>query len=112
MSLVKRLDKEHSIRVRERDGHCTKCGKTDGTLQCAHIISRRYRNDGLRWDWLNCVTLCQACHVFFTYRPLEWERYVEEKYPGRLQHLKDRALGPVKKPDLEMLLAEMTGGKA
>jgi hypothetical protein len=42
-----------------------------GELQCAHIMSRRYR--ALRWSYDNAVPLCGAHHTFFTHRPAEWE---------------------------------------
>jgi hypothetical protein len=48
--------------------------KHSGPLQGAHGISRRYRNT--RWLPINGFCLCAAHHVYFTYRPLEWEDYI------------------------------------
>ena len=108
VSLVKKADRLFSVAIRDRDGRCLACGARDN-LQCAHIISRRYTNDGLRWDFQNAVTLCHRDHVFYTYRPLEWESWVDERFPGRLTRLKRRALGPIKKPDLEGIVRGLGG---
>jgi hypothetical protein len=51
--------------VNEPDHTCA------GAKQAAHVHSRRYR--AVRWDFGNCVPLCQGAHVFYTHRPLEWE---------------------------------------
>jgi hypothetical protein len=66
------LDKWFSVIVRAA-GHCAACGSTE-RLQCAHILSRRYL--GVRFAMDNAVCLCAACHMRFTYRPLEWEEWV------------------------------------
>ena len=65
-----------SLQVRARDGRCqnNECGATVG-LQCAHIVSRRYRS--VRWSFDNAVALCMRCHVYFTHRPIEWGLWVE-----------------------------------
>jgi hypothetical protein len=65
-----------SLRVRASlGGACWAQGRSrplcQGELQCAHIMSRRYR--ALRWSYDNAVPLCGAHHTFFTHRPAEWE---------------------------------------
>lgn len=62
--------------VRERDGHCLRCGSF-AQLQAAHIWSRRYR--ATRWRFENCITLCSGCHMYFTLRPAEWAEWCEER---------------------------------
>ena len=61
-----------------------------GHLQAAHIITRSY--GATRTDPLNGLCLCQGCHVFYTHRPLEWEEWIEERWPGLWDHLKTKAL--------------------
>jgi hypothetical protein len=62
-----------------------------GPLQCAHIVSRSYRN--VRWDRNNALCLCAAAHMRFTHRPLEWERLVLDIIgPDEYDDLKRRAL--------------------
>ena len=74
--LIKKIDKLFSEIVRSV-GRCERCGKTTG-LQNAHIYSRVHQS--LRWDKLNCLCLCYACHIFWGHRnPMEFYRFVETK---------------------------------
>lgn len=63
------------------DGLCEFYGvdkvKCNGNLQCAHIISRRYR--ATRWllNPLNAMPLCMAHHVYYTHHPLEFQELCE-----------------------------------
>src|SRR5690606_38340030 len=41
-------------------------------LQCAHWISRRYRNT--RWAPDNAFSLCAGCHMWFSDHPTEFGR--------------------------------------
>jgi hypothetical protein len=61
-----------------------------GNSQTLHIVSRRYL--GTRWSEDNAINGCQAAHLFYTVRPLEWDQVIEEMFPGRLEDLKRRAL--------------------
>ncbi len=45
------------------------------TLQCAHIVSRRYANT--RTDEANALCLCARHHLHFTVHPVEWGQFVE-----------------------------------
>ena len=87
--LMLRADQHFSKFIRLRDGECQACGSTE-FLQCAHIHSRSYKS--IRVDPDNAVALCRSCHVKFTHRPLEWSIWVEEKFPGRWDELKTKAL--------------------
>jgi hypothetical protein len=98
---LKLADSLFSAYIRERDQGCRAYGTNSGPqcsgyLQCAHIISRRYR--AVRWDEDNAVTLCAAHHMFWTHRPLEWIVWVNGQnldYEG----LRWRALNdPPEKP--------------
>ncbi len=60
----RRIEAQHRV---------TQCS---GNLQCAHIVSRRYR--ALRWDSENAVPLCGGHHTYFTARPAHWEQFCRE----------------------------------
>lgn len=86
---MRQADALFSKFIRERDGRCQACGTADN-LQCAHIISRSYK--AIRTHQWNAVALCRGCHVRFTHRPLEWEDFVESRWPGRWVMLRELAL--------------------
>lgn len=79
-SLRKEADRLVGAAVRSR-GICEMAGaggvQCGGHLQWCHIISRGYH--AVRWDERNAFCGCQAHHVYFTHRPLEFERFVREK---------------------------------
>ena len=104
-ALRNRADKLFSEKIR-RDACCRNCGAS-WRLQCAHIVSRRY--NATRWSTDNAVCLCQKCHMKFTYDPLGWEEWVEERFPGRLAELKVRARQGVAKVDLEAVVESLKG---
>jgi len=88
-SQAKKCDKLFADKIKSR-GRCQKCSKKD-YLQCAHIISRRYKQ--IRWDLDNAVCLCRGCHVYFTHHPIEWELWVKDQMGNvPYQTLKIRAL--------------------
>src|SRR3990167_7175179 len=73
---------------------CYRCSSIYN-LQTAHIFSRWYLP--VRYNTRNAVCLCAKCHMYFTYRPLEWEIYIkgqigEEEY----NELKKMALSYLK----------------
>ena len=53
-------------------GKCLRCENTQ-TLQCAHIISRKYSQT--RTDLDNAFCLCAACHAYFTDNPVEFGQF-------------------------------------
>lgn len=94
-------DKLFSQYIRTRDGwQCQRCGSPFHT-QCAHIIGRSYR--AIRFSPHNALALCQGCHVYMTHRPLEWQDWVEEKFPGRWAMLRAQALAAHEHPDYEVI---------
>jgi hypothetical protein len=71
--------------IMRSQGECHRCLRRSPhvILQCAHGFSRRYR--GTRWTEEANFCLCSGCHMFFTWRPIEWDDYMrnvwgEEKY--------------------------------
>ena len=75
MTPLKEADKLFSQQVRAR-GICQAAGfrfECSMQLQCAHIISRRYK--AVRWVEENALSLCGAHHIWFTHHPLEWEDF-------------------------------------
>ena len=103
---VKTLDPLFAKVVR-LSGSCTACLSHD-RIQCAHIVSRRYR--ATRWDRDNAMPLCAKCHTYYTHRPLEWEAWVVSRIgEGRWFDLKARALAGRKwtRAELEDRAAEL-----
>lgn len=58
----------HAELVRSR-GRCERCGKSDGRLECAHVVSRRYA--ATRTDENGAWCLCSYCHRYLTENPYE-----------------------------------------
>ena len=81
-SLKKKATTLHSMVVRARAGYrCERCGTTDGQLQCAHIVSRRYT--ATRVDPFNAWCLCASCHRRLTEHP---DEHVQFAYATRGEH--------------------------
>ncbi len=74
--LLREADAAFSRFIRARDGACVKCGGRD-YLQTMHIISRRYRQ--VRWNSNNALAGCRKCHTYFEHRPLEWQRFINDR---------------------------------
>lgn len=77
---LQEADRRFSLIVRST-GVCAAQGtlggvSCNGGLQCAHLISRRYR--AVRWWEQNAVALCAAHHKFGTEHPLEWDAWVSD----------------------------------
>ena len=79
-----------------------------GSLQCAHLISRRYR--ATRWEEDNAMCLCAAHHMWLDTHPLEKDRQIE-KWIGeeRFQELKNQAIAGDWKRELETFLTSTKG---
>src|SRR3990167_10281304 len=85
-------------------GFCERCGKKEN-LQCAHILSRSYRQ--VRWDFGNAFCLCNGCHVYFTHHPIEFEEFVITKIgQNAYQTLRKRARD-YKKIDYKAVIARL-----
>lgn len=87
-------DDAFSLAVRWRAGwRCQRCYHTfpvgAQNLHCSHIFGRRHAT---RFDPMNAVALCAACHFFFTENPVEHTRWAE-RYMGiqQLESLRVRA---------------------
>ena len=57
-------------------GKCEWCGRTDMRLECAHINSRRFLVT--RWEPINAVCLCSACHRKAHDRPIVFTEWIKE----------------------------------
>ena len=71
-----KADRLFSLQIRAY-GECEAAGyqiECSSTLQCCHIISRRYA--WTRTYEANAVCMCAAHHLFFTSRPVEWGQWV------------------------------------
>ena len=109
-SLKLQADKLFSDIVR-KDNICEWCGvhgeKSD--FECAHIFSRRYLST--RWDLLNGLCLCHACHRRAHNKPVEFTEFVKE-YLGLIsyQELRERAkimIGSANIGHLKEVVAEL-----
>ena len=63
--------KLHAAIVRDH-ASCQSCGSTN-SLQCAHIISRKYSHT--RTDLGNAFCLCASCHAYFTDHPVDFGQF-------------------------------------
>lgn len=69
---------------------CAETG-TRNNLQCAHIVSRTYRNT--RWDFNNAICLKSGRHVWYTNHPIEWKQYINKlKGEGYYEAMEKKAL--------------------
>lgn len=89
--LVQKADKLFSLIVRS----VGRCEADDGRpckgpLQCAHLFSRRY--EGARWHPQNAVALCAGHHLFYTYRPEEWDDWRRKFLANAYEYVRGRAL--------------------
>lgn len=64
-------DKQFSLFIRQRDGHCLYPGCYNTTTDCSHFYERHH--SGTRFDPLNCIALCRDHHT-------EWERRKKYEY--------------------------------
>ena len=71
---VKKADTLFSKYIRERDGKCVRCGKTE-YLQCSHFWPRAI--SATRFDPENCDTLCYGCHYGDRYHGWEYSKQGE-----------------------------------
>lgn len=69
----------------------TKVYKCSTHFDCAHLKSRRHKL--IRFSPSNTVCLCNIHHRLFTENPDLWTSFIEEKLPGRWDHLNELLLG-------------------
>lgn len=100
--LIKKMDSEFSKFVRSV-GECEHCGNKD-TLQCSHVISRKYYHT--RWDPENAIALCYKCHIHWNHKePHEFVRWFDKKFGGELYEELKRRSESTAKLDLEEIYA-------
>ena len=91
--------------VRERDGHCLLCGRTD-RLQAHHI--RSVRHAATRYDLCNGMTLCFPCHSLQHFNPeLFHDRIIDRIGAAEYDRLKKKS-SEIVKDDIEAIKV-MTG---
>ena len=84
--MIKDLDADASVRVKERDGWlCVRCGIVRRLVQWAHVISRRFRC--LRWEADNALSLCGGCHLWFDNNPLLSADWFRKNFPERYERI-------------------------
>lgn len=75
--LVKKLDTEFSLYIRERDGHCVTCGSAE-RLTNGHLFSRVAHST--RWSELNCHCQCWGCNYRHEFDPYPFLNWFENKF--------------------------------
>lgn len=109
-TLIKKLDKAFSLKVREI-GVCVLKGidqvKCGGVLQCAHIVGRA--NYRLRWDLQNVLCLCSGHHSYYTNHAWEWVGIIENQFPNKYVYVNQHRNEVIKykDADLESKLQEL-----
>lgn len=103
--LVSECDQLVRKLVMARDGNrCVKCSKSSG-LQAAHILSKGHY-DRIRFELLNVIALCVGCHIFGAHKdPTDFTAWLEEKYPCRIQTLREMAATAGKVDLKELVIA-------
>lgn len=89
---LSKYDKIWSRLVRERDGACQYCDKTE-YLAAHHYIRRGVKSTRLVLE--NGITLCPGCHTFnpnfSAHRtPDAFKKWFEEKFPERAKGMQTR----------------------
>ena len=84
-------DKWFSDCVRHRDNHtCQNCGRQQGQIDCAHIYGRAKKST--RWSMDNAISLCRACHQFYTSHPVAFTDWLTNKWgEGHMDLLREKA---------------------
>lgn len=91
---IKEADRQFSLAIRTRDEwtcrHChTHYIPPTKALQCAHIYSRAIK--ATRYCADNAVSLCAACHKWFTERPSDFHLWlVQELGEGHMRLLREK----------------------
>lgn len=88
------MDTKWSKFVRERDGACEYCGKSDGRLNAHHFIRRGIAVT--RYDIENGISLCVHHHTFdanfSAHRtPESFDKWFKKHDPKRYKYLKERS---------------------
>lgn len=65
--------------IRERDGKCLRCGKTEH-LQAHHFCIRQGSSSLFRFDHRNIITLDVGCHLFWYHKDNDLMKSLELKH--------------------------------
>ena len=82
-TLKAKLDRIVGAKCRE-EGVCARCGSQE-TIQWTHVSSRRYLIT--RWNPINYLPQCAACHYYQADHPTIWGQWFDEKFPGRTKEI-------------------------
>lgn len=87
LQLKKRCDILASRYYRALTPYCELAGLDTITcsngLQWMHLYSRAILH--MRYEPYNNLVGCASHHLFYTYHPIEWTRFLEHHFPERLQ---------------------------
>jgi 5-methylcytosine-specific restriction endonuclease McrA len=86
-------------------GQCDRCGKTK-PLNCAHIISRAYRNT--RWNLENAVCLCVGCHFWAHQNPVGFTKWLQDYYGEDIHDRMKRVAQSIEPVDLDETFKYLT----
>lgn len=102
----KKADEKFRVYIKERDGRCMMAevpikGGCKGALQCCHIVTRGRHIT--QFNPSNAIAGCQAHHFYFTLRPDEWRRWVNDHQPGLYEQM-DRLADAGTKAEADLLM--------
>jgi hypothetical protein len=107
-SILARSDKLWSLIVRSK-GYCEVrqwfphvC---KGPLQAMHGIPRTYK--ATRWNLLNGFSGCAGCHLYLTWHPEEWSRYLVKAWGPEVFEELWVVARKLAKPDAPTILASL-----
>ena len=103
--MISELDQLVRKLVMERDNNeCVRCGKKI-LLAAAHIFPKG-KYPRLRFELLNVLSLCYYDHMEFGHKdPVGFTQWLEGKYPGRIETLREMSSTAAKLDLKELLIA-------
>jgi hypothetical protein len=106
-AMKREADRLWSLIVRARAVACEspRAHACRGVCQGAHGFGRSYWNT--RWLPINGFKLCQAEHVYFTHRPIQWRLFLVEAWGQGVYDELERLALRAQKPDVEKALADL-----
>ena len=96
-------------KITRAKGACECCGRLPDAynpLDGAHIVPVRHSHTAA--DLRNLLCLRRDCHIYWTAHPLEFEEFVENKWPGRLIEMRQKARTNRGRPDWDSLHTSLT----
>lgn len=103
---IDELDKLTSLIVRQRDGECVTCHRTD-ELTASHFYSRRWLH--VRFDLVNVHAQCWTCNQIHSLNPWPYLHFLLDTYGDDVLtplHQKRMSREPVQDSTLDELIVE------